>query len=282
MSRKRILIAGGSGRLGRALRERLREHEVSAPSHAEMDVTKSYVVREAVAAFSPDIVLNAAGYTKVDEAESNRHAAMAVNATGARNVAIAADDAGVDVLYVSTDYVFAGVGAHPFWEHHRPNPLSVYGESKFAGERETMSANARHFIVRTAWLYDIGSDNFATRMAAKANHEVVQAVSNQWGSPTYAPHLADAIEQLIETERYGIHHIAGSGTATWCEFTGAIFDAIGSKARIEVVPSATFPRPARRPVYAPLISAHKDAIVLPPWQDGVREFARQWMTRAAA
>jgi dTDP-4-dehydrorhamnose reductase len=269
----RILVAGADGQLGRRVQISLGSHSVTALSHSELDVTSLDQVRAAIRAHEPDLLINASAFNDVDGAESKVETAFLVNAVGPRNLAVATAEVGARVLHVSTDYVFNGSSERPYHEYDEPDPLSVYAHSKLAGERGVASLNPRHYIVRTAWLFDEHGNNPVNRMIARAEAGEVRAVNDQFGSPTYAPHLADAIARLINTDAFGIYHFAGGGGTSWFELTCTVFREAGVDADILPVSAAEFPRPAKRPRYSVLTSIQEPRIVLPPWSDGVKEFA---------
>ena len=269
----RILLAGAGGQLGRALVPELGAHAVVALTRTQLDITDAAAVREAVGAHRPDLVLNAAAYNAVDRAETDRETAFRVNALGPRLLAEAAAAAGAAVLHVSTDYVFDGEKGAPYDEHDEPHPLSVYGESKLAGERAVQKANPRHYIVRTAWVYAHGGKNFPIAILDLAKKGPVRVVDDQRGSPTYARHLAVAIAKLIETSSFAVWHLAGSGEASWYDLTRELLRLRGLDTKLTPSTTAEFRRPARRPRRAPLVSAWQPSIVLPRWEEGLREFA---------
>ena len=223
----------------------------------------------------PDIVINAAAFTQVDQAEANQDAAYRGNALGPRNLARATQEADIPLVHFSTDYVFDGRQSRPYHEFDRPNPLSVYGQSKLAGEEEVQKNNPRNFIIRTAWLYHIVGKNFPQTILRLANQEQVRVVNDQFGSPTFAPHLAQAVSRLIETESYGTYHLAGSGGTNWYDFTKALYQARGIRTAVVPITTAEYPLPAPRPAYAVLTSLQDPFITLPPWEEGVRDFAAQ-------
>lgn len=271
----RILLAGAAGQLGQALGPALAAHEVVACDHGRLDIADLGAVRRAVEAARPDLVLNAAAFTEVDRAESEPEPAYCGNALGPRNLALASAERGVPVVHVSTDYVFDGLATRPYHEYDRPNPLSIYGASKLAGEVAVQTLNPRHYVVRTAWLYHQVGRNFPrTILALAARQPAVRVVSDQYGSPTYAPHLAAAIARLIETGAYGTYHLAGHGSTSWFGFTRALFRRLGIDTPVEPVSTAEFPRPAPRPRYSVLATLQQPRIVLPPWEEGLAEFAR--------
>jgi dTDP-4-dehydrorhamnose reductase len=269
----KILIAGAGGQLGRALQTVLTGHEVVALTHSQLDVARFEDTREAVTAHRPDVVINAAAYTNVDGAESDQAGAYKLNALAPRNLSIASYEIGAPLVHVSTDYVFDGLGDRPYHEFDRTNPLSIYGKSKLEGERTAAAHNPRHYIVRTSWVYHTEGENFPKAMLAQSKRAEVRVVCDQYGSPTYAPHLAAAIAKLMETGAYGTWHIAGKGAASRFEMTRKLYQLFGIGT--VALPAATteFPRPAPRPRYSVLTTVQEPKILLPPWEDGLAEFA---------
>ena len=270
----RILITGAGGQLGRTLPLALGKHELTSLPRAELDIRNLERVRELIDNLQPDLVVNAAAWTDVDGAESEREACFQVNALGPRNLALATAAISASLLHVSTDYVFDGKSDRAYTEYDRTSPRSVYGESKLAGEEAVRTHQPQHWIVRTAWLYDAVGPNFPRTMLRLANREEVQVVDDQRGSPTWAPHLAEAIARLIDTRAWGTWHLAGSGSVTWCGLTRELYRRLGIETPVRAVTSAQFPRPAARPASSVLESLQSPPIVLPPWQDGLAEFCR--------
>ena len=270
----KVLITGAGGQLGRALQTVLAGHEIVALTHARLDVTRFNDTREAVAAHRPDIVVNAAAYTNVDGAESDQAGAYRLNAVAPRNLSIASCELGIPLVHVSTDYVFDGLGDRPYHEFDRTNPLSVYGRSKLAGEQTVAAHNPRHYIARTSWLYHVAGENFPKAMLAQSQRAEVRVACDQYGSPTYAPHLAEAIAKLMETDAYGTYHFAGNGAASRFEMTRKLYQLLGIGTVTLPAPTAEFPRPAPRPRYSALTTIQEPEILLPHWEDGLAEFAK--------
>lgn len=269
-------MTGAAGQLGRSLRATLGGHDVTAADRARLDITSLPEVRAAVRTVSPDLVINAAAFNDVDRAESDAEPAVRGNIMGPRNLALATADQGIPLLHVSTDYVFDGEARVPYDEASRPNPLSVYGATKLAGEEAVRAMNPRSFVVRTAWLYHPEGRNFPnTLLRLAASETVVRVVEDQEGSPTFAPHLAEAIARLIETEAWGTYHFAGSGGTSWYGLTRALFALCGMATPVEPVSTKAFPRPAPRPRYSVLTTSQEPRILLPPWEEGLAEFARR-------
>jgi len=276
----KILVTGAAGQLGTALQASLRGHDLVALGHAQLDITRLAAVREAIDAHSPDLVINAAAFNDVDGAESRPEDAYTGNALGPRNLAVATAARNIAVLHVSSDYVFDGTAKQPYTEFDPTNPRSAYGRSKLAGEEAVRTLNHRHYIVRTAWLFSTVGRNFAKTMCGLADRPEVRVVSDQYGSPTYAPHLAAALTQLIESGAFGTYHLAGKGGTSWFELTRRLYRHLGIKTPVQPVATSEFPRPAERPRYSVLTTVQDPAIFLPAWEEGAAAFADA--TRRAA
>jgi dTDP-4-dehydrorhamnose reductase len=273
----KVLLTGAGGQLGHAVLRIFARHEVAARTRAQLDVADAAAVEAALAEVRPDAVLNAAAYTAVDAAEDAAEAAYRANQTGPRVLAEATARRSVPLLHVSTDYIFDGEKGTPYVESDRTNPVSVYGASKLAGEEEVRRANPRHWIARTAWLYGPVGKNFATSVrAAAAREPKLRVVDDQWGSPTYAPHLAAALERLLEGDAFGTHHLANGGVTSRFEFAAALLAALGSPTPLEPIPTSAWPTRARRPRNTALASERRPALALPDWRAGVRAFAAEF------
>ena len=272
---RKLLIAGAQGQLGLALQDEFVDHEVVAWGIADLDVSQLESVRKALKDIRPGIVINAAAFTQVDQAETNQEAAYRGNALGPRNLARATQEAGIPLVHFSTDYVFDGCHSRPYHEFDRTNPRSVYGKSKLAGEVEVQKNNPKNFIIRTAWLYHVVGKNFPRTILRLANQDQVRVVNDQFGSPTYAPHLAKAVSQLIKTDAYGTFHLAGSGGTNWYDFTQALYQASCIQTAVVPIASEDYPLPAPRPAYSVLTSLQDPIMILPPWEEGVLDFTNQ-------
>ncbi|MGH9940206.1 MAG: dTDP-4-dehydrorhamnose reductase [Blastocatellia bacterium] len=271
----KVLIAGAGGQLGRALRTVSAWPEVIALTHAQLDITRFDDARRSLETHRPDIVINAAAYNDVDGAEADYAGAYKLNSVAPRNLAVASCELDIPLVHVSTDYVFDGLGLRPYHEFDRTNPLSVYGKSKLAGEQAVAAHNPRHYIVRTSWLYHTEGENFPKAMLAQAGRDEVRVVSDQYGSPTYAPHLAAAIARLIETGAYGTYHLAGKGAASRFDMTRKLYHLFGIGTVAHPAATAEIPRPAPRPRYSALTTVQEPEILLPSWEDGLTEFAEK-------
>jgi dTDP-4-dehydrorhamnose reductase len=266
--------------LGRDLMRRAGDDAVGLGS-ADADITDPNAAQAAVQEARPKVVVNCAAIADVDGAERDEELAMRVNRDGAGNVAAAAAEAGAAVVYLSTDYVFDGRKREPYVESDEPAPLSVYARSKLAGERATVAANRRHFVVRTAWLFGTGRSNFPETMLRLAGEgRELRVVADQVGCPTYTGHLADGLLRLVATEAFGIHHMAAAGACSRYELAVETFARAGVEASVEPATSAEHPRPAPRPPYSALVSAREDAIRLPHWREGLAAYLAERQVRA--
>jgi dTDP-4-dehydrorhamnose reductase len=215
----------------------------------------------------PDLVLHAAAWTRVDDAEADPAGAAEVNVTGTRNAALL--DA--PLVYYSTDYVFDGAKGAPYVESDRPRPLSVYGATKLEGEHVAGDA----WIVRSSWLFGATGHNFVrTMLRLGAERDELRVVDDQVGSPTYVGHLAEATRALVGLPR-GVWHVAAGGECSWAEFAAAIFEEAGLTCRVIPITTAEYGAPAPRPAYSVLRSERPGAPQLPHWRDGLRECLRR-------
>jgi dTDP-4-dehydrorhamnose reductase len=276
----RILITGAGGQLGRTLIPTLRGHQVTALRHCDLDITDREAVRSAIRFSAPELVVNAAAYNDVDGAETHIEAAEAINVRGPRILAEESATKSITIVHVSTDYVFDGTAGRPYHEDDQPNPLSVYGRSKRAGEVAVAEANPRHYVVRTAWLFEANGKNFLNVMRAVAERPEVRVVADEFGSPTYAPHLARAIASLVDGSDFGIYHLAGRGGVSRYGWVRELYTLLSAKAKIVAVNQDAFPSAAVRPLNTVLSTIKDSAPVMPAWQEGVHEFVADLRCKA--
>ena len=269
-----ILLTGAHGQLGHAIQHAFHKHEIVAYGRQQLDITQLDTVREAVSAHTPSLVVNVAAYNAVDQAESDSDAAYRANALGPRNLALVTATHNVPILHVSTDYVFDGLKQRPYHEFDAPNPQSVYGASKLAGEEAVRTLNSQHYIVRTAWLYHTYGKNFIKTMCEYGYKEEVQVINDQFGSPTYAPHLATVLAQLIETQAFGTYHLAGQGGTSRFDLVRTLYQLLDVQSLVKPITSAHMPRPAACPPYAILTSLQEPLFQLPPWQESLAQFVQ--------
>ncbi len=273
----RMLITGATGMLGQDLvaAAEAAGHDPRALSRAELDITEAPAVRRAIGDALPQVVVNCAAWTDVDGAESRPADALRVNGTGAGHVARVAAAAGAWTIHVSSDYVFDGSKHEPYVESDPAAPLSAYGRSKLAGEREVAAgAPDGHTIVRSSWLFGAGGPCFpATIRRLASEREELTVVDDQVGCPTFTGHLARALVTLAERPIDGIVHVAGAGACSWYEFSREI--VVEADLRCEVRPGKTrdLARPAPRPAYSVLGTERRaEAPVLPGWREGLSEY----------
>lgn len=256
----KVLILGAGGQVGRVI-------AASAPAGADVvaldrngcDVGDAEAVRRAVIETAPALIFNAAAYTAVDKAESEPEAAERINATGAGYIALAARDAGAHLVHISTDFVFAGDAATPRAPDDETGPKSVYGATKLRGEQAVAHADPGALIVRTAWVYAPEGANFVnTMLRLMGEREEVRVVSDQIGTPTWAPGLADALWRLAGLGARGVHHYTDAGVASWYDLAvavaeeGAAAGLIPEGRKVVPIAAADYPASAARPAYSVL------------------------------
>lgn len=249
----KILVIG-LGQLGKDLLLVLGDsHEISGVDIPDIDITSRESIEAICNLQRPELIINAAAYTDVEGAESNSETAYAVNDRGARLIGEVSAARGLPVVHYSTDFVFDGKSDVPYTTDAPTNPLSVYGASKLAGEQSLAAANPNHFIMRTAWLYGPGGNNFVEKIIGwTKNNDVVRVVTDEVGSPTHTWDLAWATSKLIETDRYGLYHVVNQGSCSRFELATAIVETLGIDVTLEPCLSAEFPMVAERPMYSVL------------------------------
>jgi len=275
----RLLILGGTGMVGRSLVKaaRARGQAALALSREQADIEDAGRLRYWAETFRPEAVINCAAYTKVDLAEGEgREKAFAVNGAAVGNVVAAAAAVGARLLHVSTDYVFDGTAREPYREDAPTRPLSVYGQSKLAGEREALAYD-RALVVRTSWLYGPGGPNFvATMMRLIEEGKLpLKVVHDQEGCPTYTPYLAEALFDLAPRGLTGVVHYRNRERVSWCDFAEAIARLWSGTAEVVPVTTRDFPRPAPRPAYSVLdVSRFEQAVGrrVEAWEAGLADY----------
>ncbi|MHB1132316.1 MAG: dTDP-4-dehydrorhamnose reductase [Chloroflexota bacterium] len=275
----RVLIAGSQGQLGQIIQRVWTRHEVIAPPEAEFDITDWPTALRVVTVVRPDVVLNAAAYTDVDGCEAKPDLAYKVNALGPRHLASACLSSGAALLHISTNCVFDGNATRPYLEFDPVNPISVYGASKQAGDIAVRDVLARHYIVRTAWLYSALGRNFVkTIIRLSAERPGLDMVADEISSPTYAPDLALALEAVIAEPLYGTYHFVNEGECSRLQFAAEIARLAGREDYpLRPISLSEYPRPSRPPLYSPLANTCGGAvgITLRPWQAALAELVPQ-------
>ena len=275
---KRVLITGSNGQLGKGIVQYIRDKEVTLFPYSkdELDITDKSQIRKAVEEVKPDIIINCAAMTCVDDLESNEARAMLVNAEGPGYLAQICVDRDMILVHISTDYIFDGKKSRtPYTEEDTPSPLNVYGRSKLIGENRVRELLPNHFIIRTTWLYGEG-DNFIEKVIAlAAQNPKVEIVHDQWGSPTSVRELVRCIEALIKTEAYGTYNGACEGECTRLELTQEIYKYMFLKNEIVPREMESFELHAPRPQYCVLDSSkikNEKIYSFAHWKDALREY----------
>jgi dTDP-4-dehydrorhamnose reductase len=277
----RVLITGANGQLGTDLLPALGGLEVIPLAHADLEITDISSVKAVFRKNKPDVIINTAAYVRVDDCEDNPDKAFQVNALGARNVAVAAQELGAKLVHISTDYVFGGGNGSintPYTEFDEPAPLNVYGKSKLAGEDFVQHLCLKYFIIRGSGLFGVagssgkGGNFVETMLRLGKERPEIRVVNDQIFSPTYTKDLARKIVQLISTDYYGIFHIVGSGSCSWHEFASEIIKLAGLKTRVIPITSDQYPQKAKRPHFSVLDNYHLKLLGmndLPIWQEAL-------------
>jgi dTDP-4-dehydrorhamnose reductase len=281
----RWLITGGGGMVATDLRDELvwRGERVVAPARSALDITDADSVRRVVREERPDIIVNCAAFTRVDDAENQEPAANAINGSAVETLAHAANDVAALLVQLSTDFVFDGRSGTPYEVNAKTNPGSAYGRSKLIGEQAAANAT-KHLIIRTSWLFGVNGHNFveAIRNQVKKGTSPLRVVADQRGRPTYTPHLGRAIIRLArlavaDAGARGVVHYADGQECTWYDFAAAIVGELGAKTRVGAVTTDQFPRPAPRPAYSVLSTERYERLtgVAPEsWREGLRDYLR--------
>lgn len=275
---KRVLLIGGSGRLGTQIRRLWSDCEIVAPSHRELDIEASGDVRSAIERVRPHVVVNAAAFADVDRCEREPERAFAVNALAVRAAAAHAHELDAVFATVSTDYVFDGASARAYVESDVARPLSVYGLSKLAGERLVEMLATRAFVVRTCGLYGPSASSerpsLIERLLATPAGAPQRIVSDVIASPTFAGNLADAMRRLIDTDAYGLYHAADAGPVSWYDFAAEAVRQAGVPVEIEPIRGEEWKAAALRPRFSALENAKlaRAGIVMPSWRDGIAAY----------
>ena len=269
----RILLSGAGGQLAADLASELAAQDLHAVDHDQLDIADRAAVEAMVVALRPEWIVNAAAFNDVDAAESQPERAFAVNADGPAYLAEAGARVGARLLHISTDYVFNGRKGSAYSEQDAPDPLSVYGKSKLAGERRVLESGVGACVLRTAWLYGRGGKNFVKAILAAAQRgEPLTVVADQVGSPTSTRDLAAAIGELLETDLQGLFHVANAGACSRYDFARAI---VGERVPVRPIPSSQAERPAPRPANSSLTSERWGEAGMRPlraWDTALRDF----------
>ena len=277
----RILLTGKSGQVGGELEERLAPAaDLIAPGRAELELLDLRSLQHEVRSVRPEVIVNAAAYTAVDRAESERDAAFAVNAAAVGVLAEEAKKLGALLVHFSTDYVFDGEKAGRYTEDDMPNPASVYGESKLAGERAVAASGCRYLIFRTSWVYSARGRNFLRAiLAAARDKKELRVVDDQRGAPTPAHAIAEAVARALADKELSqktdlLYHLSMAGETTWHGFARAILESAGLAVPVAAITTEAYGAKARRPKNSLLDNSRLQRAFgfgLPDWREGLRE-----------
>ena len=283
----KTLVIGADGQLGTDVCKAFEDTELcragTASGDVRLDVRDEKAVRALIAAdLRPDVVVNTAAFHNVPQCEEEPETAYAVNAIGARHLAMACHEAGARLIHISTDYVFGNGGSVPYTEHDREAPLSTYGASKLAGEHAIAAECENHCIVRGSGLYGAapckakGGKNFVQLMLHLARERgEVKVVTDERVSPTYTVALAKQLRVIAEKAEPGLYHATCNGECSWYEFAAAIFEETGTEVRLLKASQADFPSPVKRPDFSILGNERlqeQGLDVMPQWRDALREY----------
>ena len=284
----KIMITGARGQLGAdCVRVFNKTHEVVAVDPEELDITRLSDVETMIKNLTPDIILNCAAYSKVDNCEAEKELAWKANVTGPKNLAQSVAKHGGRLIHISSDYVFDGRKKvpEPYVEEDEPHPLSYYGITKYESEKVVRQATDRHMIIRTAWLYGVNGYNFLKTMlklALKNPNTKIKVVNDQFGSPTWSHRLALQIARIIDENGQGTYHATADGYCTWYELASYFLKKMEVPHTVIPCTSEEYPMPAPRPKNSILENRHlkeKDINIMKNWQDDLDQFVDDFKER---
>lgn len=279
-----LVVIGANGQLGTDLCRVPQRFQVIPLAHRDMEISDMNSVKRVFNKYNPDIIINTAAYIRVDDCEIEQDKAFLINALGARNVAVVAEELGAKLIHISTDYVFGGEAEPrniPYTEFDIPVPLSIYGKSKLAGEDLVRHLCSRHFIIRTSALFGVagasgkGGNFVETMLKLAREQDELRIVDDRVFSPTYTKDLAGKIAQLVNTEYYGIFHITNKGSCSWYEFAQEILKLASLKTPVIPITSDQYPQKAIRPSFSVLDNYHLRLLGLDDmrtWQKALKDY----------
>lgn len=279
MSKPTILVTGKNGQLGNELQvlsKQYSQFEFIFTDSIELDIADAANVEAFCQQHRPSVCINAAAYTAVDKAETERKQTLAINAHGVGNLAASCAKINSRFIHVSTDYVFDGMAIAPYPEDHPTSPVNFYGESKLKGEEMALENLPSAIIVRTSWVYSFYGNNFVkTMLRLMKDRESLNVINDQFGSPTYAADLAACLMQLATMDKVegGIYHFSNQGAISWYDFALAIRDLAGLNCKVNPIDTSGYPTPAKRPAYSVMNKEkiEKLGIVLKDWKRSLQE-----------
>jgi len=277
----KALVTGSAGMLAHDLIPCLqgRGFEVIAPPEDKLDITNLSVVKAAVDNIKPELIVNCAAYTRVDDAEKEEQQALTVNGLAVQNLCVLCQAHDIPLVHFSTDYVFDGTKASPYTIYDETKPINAYGRSKLLGEKYMLWLLSKFYLIRTSWLFGLHGKNFIeTMLELGKKQKQVSVVTDQRGCPTWTRHLAETTVALVETGRYGIYHVTNSEPTTWFDFTKEIFRLSGINTKVSPLTSEQYPRPAKRPLNGVLDPFPLKEVLgkeMPSWKEALKEYLQQ-------
>jgi len=277
----KFMVTGVNGQLGHDVMMKLKslKFDVVAPIRDEFNLTDKNQVKNYIAKENPDVIIHCAAYTAVDKAEDEKDLCYSVNVEGTRAIAEAAREINAKVVYISTDYVFDGLGIESHSEEKETSPVNYYGYTKEQGEKIIKELIDKHFVVRTSWVYGLNGNNFVSTMIKLAeSRKEINVVSDQIGAPTYTKDLAEFIVKLVQTDSYGTYHGVNEGYCSWYEFAKSIFAKTGIEMNVNPISTEDYPTKAKRPLNSRLSKENTTKAVLdrmPHWEDALTRFIEE-------
>lgn len=273
-----ILVTGVNGQLGYDVVKVLNERNIECLGidRDELDITDKEAVNEYIVKLKPEVVIHCAAYTAVDKAEDEEDVCRKVNVDGTENIAKACKEINAKMIYISTDYVFSGLGDKEFEINGDINPRSVYGKTKYEGELKVKEILDKYFIVRISWVFGVNGNNFIkTMLRLGKEKESLNVVCDQIGSPTYTADLAPILCDMALSEKYGVYHATNEGFCSWAEFAQEIMKQSGLSCKINHIPTSEYPTKAERPLNSRM---SKKSLVdngfelMPEWKDALKRY----------
>lgn len=277
----KILVTGVTGQLGYdVFRQGVKMgFDMVGIGSKDLDITKEADVSQRVTDIKPDAIIHCAAYTAVDKAEDNQEICWDINVNGTKYLANAAKSNNAKFMYISTDYVFDGLGETPFLETDSPNPAGIYGMTKFEGEKQVRTILEKFYIIRISWVFGINGENFVkTMLKLSETNTEVNVVGDQIGSPTYTYDLAQLLLEVIQESKYGVYHASNEGFCSWAEFAKEIFKLARKNVKINSISTDKYPTKALRPKNSRLSKQRlrdNDYIFLPTWQDALKRYLKE-------
>lgn len=274
----KVLVTGVNGQLGYDVVKELekREHQAVGVDREMMDLTSTQQIKECIENVNPEAIIHCAAYTAVDKAEDEEELCRRVNAIATKDIAEYAKELDIPMIYISTDYVFDGTKDGEYTEEDIPNPINVYGKTKYEGEVYVQELLEKYYIVRISWVFGENGNNFIdTMLRLSKEKDSISVIDNQVGSPTYTKDLAPLLVDMIETNRYGVYHATNEGFCSWYEFAKEIFKIADIDVDLKSINTREYPTKATRPINSKM---SKDKIIknefthLRNWKDALREY----------